>query len=51
MTWVGERWSLRRGDELVGTITVEDQDFPWLLVAHFLLHIEGDKAWFRWSND
>jgi hypothetical protein len=30
MTWLGERWTLRHGDELVGTITIENQDFPWL---------------------
>ncbi|HEX6353869.1 hypothetical protein [Actinophytocola sp.] len=30
MAWLGERWELRAGDELVGTITIEDQDFPWL---------------------
>jgi len=108
MAWLGQRWELRHGDELVGAITVEDQDFPWLSgsfaaedgfarwaplfaaereladeladrddadlmdrwerlhdriaesltlvaphepVAHFLLHIEDDKAWFRWTND
>jgi hypothetical protein len=108
MVWVGERWELRHGDELVGTITIEDQDFPWLSgsfaaepgfarwaplfaaeqrlldeiserddpeewdrwerlysqitdaltlvapnepVAHFLLHIEDGKAWFRWTNE
>lgn len=30
MVWLGERWELRDGDELVGVITIEDQDFPWL---------------------
>ena len=30
MAWLGERWELRDGDELVGVITIEDQDFPWL---------------------
>jgi hypothetical protein len=30
MAWLGERWELRHGDELLGVITVEDQDFPWL---------------------
>ena len=30
MGWMGEQWELRHGDELVGTITIEDQDFPWL---------------------
>lgn len=27
---VGQVWQLRRGDELVGEITVEVPDFPWL---------------------
>jgi hypothetical protein len=103
MGWLGERWELRHGDELVGTVTVEDQDFPWLsgsfaaesgfarwapifaaelevldrdlpdeverweqlyerisgaltlvapneAVADFLLHVDGGRAWFRWTN-
>lgn len=30
MGWVGERWELRHGDEPIGVITIEEQDFPWL---------------------
>jgi hypothetical protein len=30
MAWLGQQWELRDGDEVVGTITIEDQDFPWL---------------------
>lgn len=100
---VGEVWRLMREDELVGDITIERADQPWLHgrfstgpafldveplfrqelalierleedyeqwetlygeitrqvrliapvgpVAEFLLHIEGDQAWFRWSNE
>ncbi|MGI5350514.1 hypothetical protein ACQEU8_20395 [Streptomyces sp. CA-250714] len=94
-------WRVMRQDVLIGTITVEEADFPWLRgsfvpepsfsqvkpwfddalalmeaddfegfeaaydripreltlvspsgpVADFLLHIDGDEAWFRWSNE
>ncbi|MEV7228074.1 MULTISPECIES: hypothetical protein [Polymorphospora] len=27
---IGEVWQLRRGDEVLGEITVTDADFPWL---------------------
>jgi hypothetical protein len=104
----GQQWELREGEQLIGTITITDQDFPWLSgsfapepgfarwepvfvaeeallkevsvedseegwerwerlydpirktltlvspsgpVAEFLLHIEGDAAWFRWSDE
>ena len=30
MAWVGERWELREGSSVLGVITVEEQDFPWL---------------------
>jgi len=26
----GEAWQLRRGDEVLGDITITDADFPWL---------------------
>lgn len=99
-----ERWELREGDAVLGTIQVSEaeSDFPWLhgrweptprfdavralfdaelaladdpgteweaayrqiydagirfhypdgkRVPEFLLHIEGDHAWFRWSDE
>lgn len=27
---IGEVWQLRRGDEVLGEITITDADFPWL---------------------
>jgi hypothetical protein len=108
MGWVGEVWHLRRGDEVLGDITITDADFPWLSgrfaprpgfaavaplfaeelarsratedddsaanlqawetayeriaatvslvapsgpAAEFLLHIDGNEAWFRWSDE
>ncbi|MDK0524423.1 hypothetical protein [Streptomyces sp. ML-6] len=27
------------------------QDAPGGPVAEFLLHIEGDRAWFRWNDE
>ena len=27
---MNERWELREGDEVLGAITVDDSDFPWL---------------------
>ncbi|WTR19158.1 hypothetical protein OG565_18710 [Streptomyces sp. NBC_00138] len=97
----GDIWRLRRGEEVVGEILVEEGDFPWLSgrfvptagfaevkplferelalteeedrdewdsvvgeinvklqlvapagpVAEFLLHVEGERAWFRWIDD
>jgi hypothetical protein len=44
MTWVGERWTLHAGDELVGVITIEDQDFPWLSGA-----FTAEPAFARWA--
>jgi hypothetical protein len=95
-------WRLRRGDELLGEIVIEDGDYPWLHgrfralpafadvrpwfdeelalldagddtgrwsraydritdslslvapagpVAEFLLHIRGDQARFRWTDE
>lgn len=26
----GQRWELREGEQLIGSITITDQDFPWL---------------------
>jgi hypothetical protein len=95
----GDVWTLQHGDRVIGRITIDDIDFPWLeggfeplpgfeafkplfdrsleLVddhpeawepvyaqiatrlelhsehgpaAEFLLHIENDRAWFRWSD-
>ena len=30
MIRIGDVWSLRRGDELLGEIEVTELDFPWL---------------------
>jgi hypothetical protein len=30
MAWVGEQWELREGSSVIGVITVDEQDFPWL---------------------
>ncbi|MFI6602988.1 hypothetical protein ACIBHX_42655 [Nonomuraea sp. NPDC050536] len=104
MGGTGDEWRLMRGDDLLGVISVENGDFPWLSgrfsaesgfdevkpwfdrelelvdadgeldveaweeiysrieqtvtlvgpsgpVPEFLLHISGDEAWFRWSNE
>ncbi|MEV1005660.1 hypothetical protein [Nonomuraea sp. NPDC050202] len=103
MGFEGDVWRLVRRGELVGTITIEDADQPWLngrfvagpafgefeplfsqelalldhidedyeaweavhgqitsavqLVAphgpvpEFLLHVQDDRAWFRWSDE
>jgi hypothetical protein len=108
MDRIGEVWHLRRGEEVLGEITITEADFPWLRgsfiaragfaevaplfteeialgevtldsdrvadieaweaayeritntmslaapsgpVAEFLLHIEEDEAWFRWSEE
>jgi len=99
----GSVWRMMRQDELVGEITVESADWPWLNgrfvagpafadleplfsqelalldhldddyeaweaiyeqiasavqliaphgpVAEFLLHVQDDQAWFRWSDE
>ncbi|MEU5099598.1 hypothetical protein [Streptomyces sp. NPDC020996] len=97
----GDVWQLRRGEQVVGEILIEEGDFPWLSgrfvpaegfaevkplferelelveeedldewdevvreigeqlqlvapagpVAEFLLHIDGERAWFRWSDE
>jgi hypothetical protein len=44
VTWLGERWTLHAGTELVGTITIEDQDFPWLSGS-----FEPATAFERWA--
>ncbi|MBT2403319.1 MULTISPECIES: hypothetical protein [unclassified Streptomyces] len=102
MTQANATWRLMRQDTLLGTITVEEADFPWLSggfrpepafaqvkpwfdealaameteafgerfdaaydriaraltlvspsgpVAEFLLHVDGDVAWFRWNDE
>ncbi|WP_329458357.1 hypothetical protein [Streptomyces sp. NBC_01497] len=101
MTGEQATWRIMRGDTLVGTIAVQEGDFPWLRgrftagpafapfepwfgeslaaleaedferfndvcdriartltlvapsgpVADFLLHIDGEAAWFRWSDE
>jgi len=106
---IGEVWQLRRGDVLLGEITITEPDWPWLYgrfvaeeafeavaslfaeeltlsqvinhddseeavdaweaaygqisetltlisptgrpVAEYLLHIDGDNAWFRWDDE
>jgi hypothetical protein len=30
MAWIGERWELREGASVLGVITIDEQDFPWL---------------------
>ena len=30
MGWIGQVWQLRRGDELLGEVTIEGADFLWL---------------------
>ncbi|QNP74562.1 hypothetical protein IAG44_37320 [Streptomyces roseirectus] len=101
MGFDGEVWRVACGAEEVGTIAIDDGDFPWLSgrftpgpayaaveplftrelallnegwtqeweavydeitrrvslaspegpVPEFLLHIEGERAWFRWSDE
>lgn len=38
-------WRLLRRDALPGTITITGP------VAQFLLHLAGEEAWFRWSDE
>jgi hypothetical protein len=35
-------------DEIRSRVSLSSSDGP---VAEFLLHIEGDRAWFRWSDE
>ncbi|MDQ1050714.1 hypothetical protein [Streptomyces sp. V4I2] len=35
-------------DEIRGRVSLSSPDGP---VPEFLLHIEGDRAWFRWSDE
>ncbi|MFI7404226.1 hypothetical protein ACIBW9_27725 [Streptomyces sp. NPDC049541] len=35
-------------DEITRRVSLSSPDGP---VAEFLLHIEGDRAWFRWSDE
>ncbi|GHB46731.1 hypothetical protein GCM10010377_42040 [Streptomyces viridiviolaceus] len=35
-------------DEIRGRVSLASPDGP---VAEFLLHIQGDRAWFRWSDE
>ncbi|MGW0912661.1 hypothetical protein ACWD1Z_13060 [Streptomyces sp. NPDC002784] len=35
-------------DEIRRRVSLSSPDGP---VAEFLLHIEGDRAWFRWSDE
>lgn len=35
-------------DEITRRVYLSSPDGP---VAEFLLHIEGDRAWFRWSDE
>ncbi|MEV6213002.1 hypothetical protein [Kitasatospora sp. NPDC051914] len=35
-------------DRIAENLTFSSPDGP---VAEFLLHIEGDRAWFRWSDE
>ncbi|MCC5477599.1 hypothetical protein ACFV2N_07040 [Streptomyces sp. NPDC059680] len=42
-----EEWE-RAYDEVRRRVSLSSPDGP---VAEFLLHIEGDRAWFRWSEE
>ncbi|MEU9916071.1 hypothetical protein [Streptomyces sp. NPDC051001] len=43
---LGEEWE-RVYDEVRRRVSLTSPDGP---VPEFLLHIEGDRAWFRWSD-
>ncbi|NUP23775.1 MAG: hypothetical protein HOZ81_48525 [Streptomyces sp.] len=43
----GEAWEAAY-DEIRRRVSLSSPDGP---VAEFLLHIEGDRAWFRWSEE
>jgi hypothetical protein len=43
---LGEEWE-RVYDEIRRRVSLTSPDGP---VPEFLLHIEGDRAWFRWSD-
>lgn len=40
-------WETAYG-QIASTMTLVSPDGP---VAEFLLHVEGDRAWFRWSDE
>ncbi|MFJ3308888.1 hypothetical protein ACIPSA_38750 [Streptomyces sp. NPDC086549] len=42
-----EQWE-RAYDEIRRRVSLSSPDGP---VPEFLLHIEGDRAWFRWSDE
>lgn len=44
---VAEAWEAAYG-EIRSRVSLSSPDGP---VAEFLLHIEGDRAWFRWSEE
>jgi hypothetical protein len=44
---VWEAWEAAY-DEIRRRVSLSSPDGP---VAEFLLHIEGDRAWFRWSDE
>jgi hypothetical protein len=44
VSWLGERWELREGDELIGVITIEEQDFPWLHGS-----FDAEAGFARWA--
>jgi hypothetical protein len=37
VAWLGETWQVRRGEQVIGEITIDEQDFPWLN-GHFHDH-------------
>jgi len=43
---LGEEWE-RAYDEIRKRVSLTSPEGP---VPEFLLHIEGDRAWFRWSD-
>ncbi|MFJ4199725.1 hypothetical protein ACIP2Y_08835 [Streptomyces sviceus] len=67
MGFEGEVRQVRGADEPVGDILIDDADFPWLsgrftpgpgfagvrelFARELALHIEGDRAWLRWSDE
>ncbi|MFF5081676.1 hypothetical protein ACFY36_31895 [Actinoplanes sp. NPDC000266] len=54
----------RDDDRVLADLVVTDADFPWLYAAvvalrsperadvpEFLLHLDGDEGWWRWSDE